>query len=294
MDTVKIVYKWLGILNKKISVNHPSRWNDLERQHLIGFTSILRSYYFLKSKEKQEKLIKETETDRINLVPAFLNFQKNAFWKLSAFQIQELVPLSEWLITSPKCLNKVVIEQIKIRRKRYFAPSNKFNNLSVFEFAYADTFFMNFSKAVAADNDILASTSMNQLIAVLYREERKGYNDLIHADKREDFTLVSLEKRAAQMQKLEINIKEAILFNFVTIRDWFTSLYPFVFPSINQNSEKGNSSDNNNNSSYSYNNFIRDLVDGDYTNEKEILKTPVRTILFDLNIKIKKSQEIEK
>jgi len=290
MKQITIEYKFLRLFKRKKTIYFPELWNELNRNALISGVFLLYSYFMIAPKNKQEAL-KATEEDRLALLPIFLDYNKKAFWNLQPYQINALLPLTEFVITAPKVINRFFIDKIKIKNKIYYAPADKFNNLTIIEFAYADTFFMNYNKAMAANNEIEAEKNRLLLIATLYREKRKDYNKQTDIDIRKDFSQIEIEHRQEFIKKLDLKLQFAIVFNFTAIRQWFAPQYPLVFPiepkfdnTIKKTKQKANSN-------YNYNTFIRDLVNRNYADEKVILKTLARNVFFDLNEKIKRDTE---
>jgi hypothetical protein len=253
---VKIKYRPIPWIPYNITIpgKHPSSWNELSTLQFITVVDFLSKPF--------------TVENQVVLVNSLLNLKS----PLQSFPPEILVLHDFVKLTTP--LSDWVIKKLIIDKQVFIGPSNQFRNVSIGEFAFADSNFLKFLKT--KDESFLF-----KMIACLYRPENHYPNpNQTVKDLRMKFNPVYVDENSLFFSKLDQDTKLALLFNYKNIRTWIQNKYPYVFPKEKSERKEGNSSEG-------WRDFIRSLVAGNYTLQDEILKTLLHTVLYDMNHTIK-------
>lgn len=97
------------------------------------------------------------------------------------------------------------------------APAAKLRDMSFQQFMTVDTYF---SWYLCTEKDIF----LNQFIAALYLKADESY----HPDKRQKG--LDLAARTGQVNKIPMDLKYAVMVNWVLVKSWLSHTYPHLFP----------------------------------------------------------------
>lgn len=243
--------QWLPY-QKEIKTTHPERWEELNQHQ---FEEVVE---YLNTEEKTETAVVSLANALLSLESPMLNFPPEIMM-LPTF-LNEDKYFSCWIIKSLKGLT---------------GPKDQFKNVSIGQFAFADTFFIQYMRD--------ASTSvLDKLIGTLYINEK--------------FNPDRIELHTNEMATLPDETKAAILFNYSVMRMWIMEKYPYIFPKpAEETSDQEPGTSNQEKKPHSsWREFIRNLVNGDYVNEEKILDTLMHTVLYDHNQSIKQQKNKKK
>jgi len=203
-----------------INLKIPTSWNDLNiwqlkkiarysHSNLSGiifdykiFLVLLnvRWWHFRKKWKVQKTLLNFTLS----------NLKKEYSWLQSGLDLTTFIPC------------------IKIKSQKWFAPSDRINNLTVDEFAHAEDLYLGWFN----DKDF---EYLRYLVAVLYRE-------LDANGKRKPFDKTELDARARHLSKLNQETLLAILLSYQGSRTHLFKQFPTVFPKPKENAKTPKSS----------------------------------------------------
>jgi hypothetical protein len=226
MLNIRIQTQFLWLFKKEITTTFPEIWNELSYNMIKGSIDFLSLLFFANTKKKDfDALVDETIYQRLLLIYPFLDIKYNRLFKLNTYQIDALLKRTTFIINGDRLLNKILVNDFRLRGKKYHGPNDRLSNLKFGEFIQADTYFMAYEDT---DNDDLKYN----LIACLYRPVKRNINTDspdFDGDVRELFNQYHIKQRANQFKRLPKELVDAILFNYKTIRKWLTERYIYVF-----------------------------------------------------------------
>lgn len=204
---------------RPVSIDIPETWNELTRRQLLNVSKWLDA----DMPEAPKKL---------KLLMALMDVRWYQFalqWKfffLDPNAIPDLLKLTDFLFEENK-LSNWLIDNVKVKGQRLFGPMDKLSNITLGEFSFTETYFMQFHQN-QSDHYI------HKLIAVLYRPADMGVDE---GDIREEFNEYKIENRAILISKLPNNVKLAILYNYIGCRNAIVSLFPRIFNAEGQDNQ---------------------------------------------------------
>lgn len=169
------------------------------------------------------------------LLPILLALPARAFARLNVVQRVELRPLTRFLATTAPPLTAQLLPRLTLPRfwfeqhQHFHGPREAFRNLRFDEFIFADSYFLRYLQTQAV-------TWLDQLVAVLYRPERRPYRPEAvdyAGDRREDFNEHLVAARARQLARLPLAAKQAVLLYYQGCRRRLEQRYPYVFSDDN-------------------------------------------------------------
>jgi hypothetical protein len=251
---------WIPI-KKTIRSKHPEAWHELSADQFAGVVEFLNKAY--------------TKKDQTLLVNSLLSLKN----PLDHFP-EEVLDLHEFIkIKDP--INDWVIKHLEIKGVVYHGPADQFRNVTIGEFAFADSYFINYLKTEKQEY-------LDKMLACYYRPEnphpdpRRTIRDL-----REPFNPVYTDENRLIFAGLDARLKAAIVFNYKNMRIWIQDQYTWVFPKATE--EKKADKD-----SGGWREFVRSVVNGDYVHQEQILQTLMHTVLYDMNQNIKHQAKLKK
>lgn len=128
-----------------------------------------------------------------------------------------------WIFNEDQKIYTQLLEQYKGLR----GPESKFQNLVLEEFHYAEMALYVYKHEKDED-------ALDQLVAILYREEKKGYDfkKNIDGDARIAFNLPELRYNKKRVRKWDKGVKLAILMWYASCRQLLTEYYPLAFGGV--------------------------------------------------------------
>ena len=210
--------------------------------------------------------------------------------KIPGSRIAQLEDLLVFIYTEPA--PEWYMKYLKIEDTELIGPAAEFSNLITGEFVFADTYYTAFMKSVASTS--LASTSlsdrndrnegekyMNKCLACLMREpdaEADENSANWKGDKRIIFNENHIEKRAAIIASIPVEMKLAAMFNYGIIRDLIEKRYIWIFQKSTDEGKSKNSG---------WDKVMRSMCFGDITKLNDIFFIPLYTFMDELNDTIK-------
>lgn len=163
-----------------------------------------------------------------------------------------------------------LLPSFKIGFTVYYGPSDNLFNLTFKEFILAETYFSNYTQ----NSD---QTSLNKLIATLYRPKSKTYNPHspdYKGDIREPFNDFLIEMRSKDISKLPMIYKVCITLYYQGSRRWLMKHFPHVFSGSSSKKDP-----------FGYMSLVDSLTGGDVT------KTDVvrNSMLYDVMLRLERA-----
>jgi hypothetical protein len=180
----------------------PATWNDLTRPLLLRVVAVL---YTAHANDIQQ---------RIHLLAVLLQLPlASVLLYVTPAQIIQLQWLTDFALAE-LTLTAQLLPWVRLpwrrdwRRRRWWGPRQRFRNLRFLEFMFADAYF------VAYARDTTQGQWLDQLVAVLYRPQRRPYRPRAldyNGDRRQAFNPEHVAARVALLTHLPLVEKLAIV-----------------------------------------------------------------------------------
>lgn len=214
--------------------------------------------------------------------------------KIPGSRIADLENLMMWIYSEPA--PDWYLKYLKIEDTELIGPAAEFSNVLCGEFAFADTYFTAFKRSVASTPvELVASTPLsdqnnvekyiNKCLAVLMRE-RDADADEKKADWRGDNRIIfnenHIDRRAAVIAEMPIEMRLAAMFNYELIREQLEKRYKWIFQK-RSNDDSGKHS--------GWDKVMRSMCFGDITKLEDIFMIPLYIFFDELNDTIKENSK---
>jgi hypothetical protein len=205
---------------------------------------------------------------------------------LNAVQRVELLSQLEFLYDFEKLPSKCMVKKVQVPKTgqglvSFFGPGDVFKFLTFGEFIRAEGLLEKYEKT--KDEQIL-----NLFCGVLYRPGGKDRKN--HQDKRQPYQEGLVEHFGQYFQRIDANIKWAILMNYYGGKNMLPKLYTLVFPEPKKQEGELKAKAPKQSVSRSWLKTLSTMAERDVTKFKSIEEMPVHTVLFNLNETIHQSQ----
>lgn len=205
-----------------INIDYPSTWNELSKRQLLYIGA--RWQYWAEQVSVGKKFAYESVyllkimLGAISLNP--FNKVKKMLFKLNDMEVYALSKTVDFILNDNTLTNQL-LPYVRIVFKKFYGPDNALKNITIDEFAFADTFISRYLKG-KNENDL------HLALACLYRPGKKE-NVLNYGDAREPFNNNKVELYAKSIAKLPYYYKQAILLFYIGSRRAWEKQYPAVF-----------------------------------------------------------------
>jgi len=198
--------------------NLPSKWDEIDE----GRWKPIADFLLIEKKSRNAH-------HRAALAKQMLQQQEpvdDKMWNRITPQVKwELGNLMAWVETD--LFTRPMMEHFKHEGVKYYVPQDKYSNVRMIEYVFADVFY-NRLIADTADTDAL-----NKLVATLCRPPLRHLDSLdAHwdGDPREPFSPVLMEQRAAAFTTLHPHIKLMVCLQFIGCTNHVHEQYKILFP----------------------------------------------------------------
>jgi len=201
-----------------------TKWNELTGAQLLAVVAV-----------RQRPFAQPTQLADA-LLEILLALPARAFARLNLVQRVELRPLTRFLATTAPPLTAQLLPSLTLpylpfieQPQHFHGPREAFRNLRFDEFIFADSYYLRYLQTQEA-------TWLDQLVAVLYRPERRPYRPRAvdyAGDRREDFNEHLVPARARQLARLPLATKQAVLLYYQGCRRLLEQRYEYVFSDDN-------------------------------------------------------------
>lgn len=210
------------------------------------------------------------------LIWAFMGGNEKFKAKLPGSRIADLENLLQFLYQEP--LPNWYMQSIEIEGKKLIGPLAEFSNIVCGEFVFADTYHTAFAET--KDEKFL-----NKCLAVLMREPNPTADELAlywKGDYRIIFNENHVERRAALIAQLPLEMRMAAMFNYSIIRTVIEKRYIWIFQKSSGEGTGKNSG---------WDKIMRSMCFGDITKLQDIFYIPIYTFFDELNDTIKSNSK---
>lgn len=196
MRQIELRYKHFG-MKRVIKRTLPSSYAEMTPAQFLATVRLTKGWidereFFLQFFGLTDKLLAKIDTFLLYRLTETLGFLKQIKAACTGFYCQEL----------PGSL---------------LSPNEKLSGMSFQQFMTVDTFF---SWYLITDKE----QYLDSFIAALYLKQNESY----FSDS--GLTVLDISSRVAEVHHIPMDLKYAILVNWVLIKSWLSSAYPFLFP----------------------------------------------------------------
>lgn len=197
----------------------PSTWQELTRQQVISLARLVHD---------------NVDTVRFAKIMFLILTQSLPWWKRIRVRFFYLFQATvderaDMLYLCRSFLENRGFTDQKIKniggRSVLFGPSSALANLTLWEYIRAEQAFLGYVNG--GDNP--DPKKLDKLVAILYRPARPDYDPQIHEDRRVPLVDAAVDVRLAQVAKVDIAVKIAILMWFDSCRSLIIKMYPAIF-----------------------------------------------------------------
>ena len=258
MENITVEYKPLRFLKytRKINGAFPSTYEDLKPGQLIAIAALTNS--------------RISETD---FLKTMTGIPKYRIKKLDKYHRYQLMLLFE-PFTSVTPYNAFVIRGIKISRVSLISPRSKLAGMSFAQFIFVESYFENYQTNKKPED-------LHKFVASLYLPERQSFDEN------------KIPAAALLVSKIKPDVLDAIVINYIQIKEWLSVVYSMVFQKETQHDEnnelKKKPLKKPTNSGWIK--IFENIVGDDLINHDRYSLIPVHTVLRWMSNKIRENKK---
>lgn len=179
---------------RKINGTFPSTFEELKPAQLIAITKFIN--------------LKISETIFLESITSIKKFRIN---RLDDYHRYQLLQLFE-PFTSVTPYDSFIIQNIKTQGKLLVSPKPKLVGMTIGQFMFVESYFSNYQ-------DDKNPSDLYKFIAALYLPEYKSFDEN------------QITSGILVAEKIKPEILDAIVINYVLVKEWLAMAYPLVFQS---------------------------------------------------------------
>jgi hypothetical protein len=250
MITVAIEYPFMLFKRKAIG-SAPSSWNELTEKQFIAISRIISG-----------------ERPDYKFLSVLTGINKDLLKKLSPYELLKLSEEINFISRAGSSHSDFIIRDIPGSGVKLNSPSAKLANVTFGQFIFMDAYYSDYSKT-------REETSLNKFVACLYQQENQKFsNELI-------------QLRSQVVNRIDIDIRRAIAFNYSLVILWLQKAYPLVFSGTTGEDRSEEKEKPQSNSPWI--NIFESLVGEDLINRDRYADLPIHTVLRTLTRKYKEN-----
>lgn len=206
-----------------------AHWNELNKRQLLYISKIIFKRGMIERHQKIAALM-------VLLFYNFKNFNLKfyiKFIRLPIFAMGSALKATDFLWKGND-ISKFIIKKFSHRFRTYHSPDDLFGNLTIHEFAFADTFYERWKK-------YLKINDLDHLVAILYRvkdREIDSSSEHYKGDIRTPFNEHHIPKNVKRLKSLPDRYKYAILLQYEGNRNQFIQTFEHCFSKSEKRSGK--------------------------------------------------------
>lgn len=244
-------FSWL-----KLSLNSygmmPSSWNDVSPAQIVAIAGLMNG-----------KCSEINFMNELTLLPKFVIKRLDEF---ENFLLME----SLGFLNNNKMHNSIIQNKLIVGGRVFTSPKPKLKGMTFGQFIFVESHFGSYQEHNAPEE-------LNNFIAALYRPATKKFSEN------------QIAKYAPLFDKLDYLQKEAIVVNYLLVKEWLTASYPLIF----QKPEVDTTSDQKRTPApydpMAWPSIFENMVGEEIRFTKNYAKLPVHTALRFITRRIKKN-----
>jgi hypothetical protein len=254
MQEINIYYRPIGWLPREriIKGHFPEMWEEVSEKQFIALASL-------------------SETDNLpRLVSLFSGLPLHICRRLDLYQQTELWRINGWM-GEESSFNRFFIPVVHAGRLVLHSPQESLRKVTFGRFIFFDTAFINYQESSSAED-------LHRFIASLYIPAGTSFTD--------DLPLTN----EPHVKEIPLQLKQAILFNYILVRRWLAELYPLIFslprdPGEKQDVEKPSRKSD----PRAWIKVFENIVGDDIANHDRYAEIPLHNVLRYLTAKTKEN-----
>jgi hypothetical protein len=257
MEYITLGYQPIPFLKitRKIKGEFPSTFGELKPSQLIAITGLIN-----------ERI---SETTFLNIMTGIPKFRIK---QLDSYATYKLLTLFE-PFTEVKPFHSFIIPKIKTSKSILFSPKSKLAGITFGQFIFIDSYFASYQ---AKRND----TDLQKFVASLYLPEHS------------DFDESRINYQDLNAKKVKHEILDAIVINYVLIKEWLALAYPLIFQSIEEDETNPTPKKHNDNTNHSaWLKIFDNVVGDDLVNHDRYATLPLHNVFRWMTQKIKETMK---
>ena len=252
----------------------PSTWNELPRQLLLQVVAVLYGPNADVTQLRIRLLAVLLQVPLATVVVSFTPVQICQIQWLTDFVLEELTLTAQLLpwVRLPGWRGWL--------GRRWWGPRESLRNVSFAEFIFADAYFVAYARGQEPAH-------LNQLVAVLYRPQRRPYRPRAAAyggDRRENFNEHLVAPRATCFAALDLTEKLAVFTWYRGCRQQLERDFPLVFEAPEETRPAATTS--------GWGQVLRELSGQAFGTLKETKEQPIRLVLAKLQDDAERAKEL--
>jgi hypothetical protein len=199
---IDVVVEYPFMLFKRKAIGRaPSSWAELTEKQFIGISKIIHG-----------------ATPDYKFLSLLTGINKETLKKLSPFQLLQLSQSIDFIGRAGSSYSNFIISELPGVAGRCIAPRPKLEAITFGQFIFMDAYYSDWSA-------FKQETALNKFIATVY----------LHPN--EKFTNEIIEQRIEAIDRIDIEIRKAIAFNYSLIIYWLQKAYPLMFPETHESED---------------------------------------------------------
>lgn len=237
----------------------PENFNELSKKQLLWLARLMNE--------------KDKEYHELEVLQMLLDLKLYQFFRMSNDAKERMLPFISWVFGE-----NTLTAQLLPEYEGLHAPKGEFDNLTLGEFHYTETYYHQFTKGNIDALDLL--------IAVLYRRPKKFYDTKLDSDGdiRVKFNKNEIEYYAKLVKRWPPSVKTAIVIWYDGCKQQLVKLYKEVFE------ESGTDHNTEDTGMYS---IIRNMSGDKFGNIDQVEKVLVHHAFYEITLIMEDNRRIE-
>ncbi len=257
MEQLTLKYRPIPFLKytREIKGEFPSSFEEIKPAQLIAITGLIN-----------ERI---SETSFLKIMTGIPKFRIK---QLDSYTNYKLLNLFE-PFTEVKPFHSFIIPKIKTSKSTLFSPKSKLAQMTFGQFIFIDSYFTSYQ---VEKND----TDLQKFIASLYLPENSGFDES------------KLNYLQLDPKKVKREILDAVVINYVLIKEWLALAYPLIFQSTEEDETTPTPKKHNDNTNLSgWLKIFDNVVGDDLVNHDRYATLPLHNVFRWMTGKVKENMK---
>ncbi|MEI7424444.1 MAG: hypothetical protein WCK18_20250 [Prolixibacteraceae bacterium] len=249
---IDIIVEYPFMLFKRKAIGRaPSSWAELTEKQFIAISRIIHG----------------SDPD-YKFLSILTGINKDLLRKLSSYELLKLSESIDFIGKAGSFYSNFIIGELPWSAKRCIAPKPKMEGITFAQFIFLDAYY----------NDWIAfqqETALNKFVTSLYLHNNEKFSSEI------------IESRLELIERIDIDIRKAIAFNYSLIIIWLQKAYPLIF---RESEESENTPTQEKTPTKSvWLSIYESIVGDDLINRDKYAELPLHTVLRHMTKKYKEN-----
>jgi hypothetical protein len=254
MKTIALKYRPIKFIPWQFTAHgfQPEKWDEVSSKQIVAIACASRGVI-----------------SDIDFLQTLSGLKKRVVKQLDDYQ-RFVLGNSLTFLNDKKMYNSIILQKITLGVHTYWAPKPKLKGMTFGQFIFVESHFGTYQ----ATND---KNELHSFLAALYLRNRKKFNEN------------DISNCAGIMSRLDSNAKEAIVLNYLLIKEWLTETYPLLFLKSEPSESTNDASRTKNYDSMAWVKIFENMVGDNLSQRNEYALLPVHTAFRYLSKRIKEN-----